>query len=248
VKGSSQELEKNYLRLTSAPDPSTVRPEYILKQSLQLVVKKWNETHDYEYTCEQFKSIRQDLTVQRIKNAFTVEVYEVHARIALENGDLGEFNQCQTQLRMLYSEGISGNKMEFVAYRLLYMITQNNAIDIRKLLGELAPSARTDPCVAHALQVREAVALSNWHSFFKLYSNAPNAGAVHMMDNFLTEMRVLALQQISKAFRPEIPVSWIQKQLVFDEAFSCVAFLEEHHAVLNKHKTDMDTKSCTNIS
>lgn len=121
-------MEKQYLRLTSAPDPTTVRPLPILRQTLELLLKKWKDERNYTFICDQFKSMRQDLTVQRIQSEFTVQVYEWHARIALEMGDLGEYNQCQTQLKQLYSKGIAGNSMEFLAYRILYMLhTQNRS-------------------------------------------------------------------------------------------------------------------------
>lgn len=77
-------MEKNYFRLTSAPDPADVRPESVLKQALKLLKSKWeNKTADYLYLDSQFRSLRQDMTVQRIQNDFCVKVYETHARIAL---------------------------------------------------------------------------------------------------------------------------------------------------------------------
>lgn len=84
VVGRCMELEKQYFRLTSAPNPDHVRPLHVLERTLELLKKKWKAENNYNYICDQFKSLRQDLTVQHIKDAFTIEVYEIHARIALE--------------------------------------------------------------------------------------------------------------------------------------------------------------------
>ena len=198
VVGTSQVLEKQYLRLTSAPVPSQVRPEAILQQTLELLKKKWRKEGNYSYICDQFKSMRQDLTVQRIRNEFTVSVYEIHARIALEKGDLGEYNQCQTQLRALYQMGINGNPVEFKAYRILYFIHTANRTALNDALADLTTAEKGERAIKHALDVRSALALGNYHRFFQLYLDTPNMGA-YLMDMFVGRERLAALCNICKA-------------------------------------------------
>ena len=165
---------------------------------MELLRKKWRDEKNYNYICNQFKSLRQDLTVQHIKNSFTVRVYEIHARIALEKGDLGEYNQCQTQLKALYLQGLSGHPGEFLAYRILYFVYTCNKTDMNDLLAELTPADKAQKPVKHALDVRSSLALGNYHKFFKLYLEAPNMGA-YLMDMFIKRERLNALANICKA-------------------------------------------------
>ena len=195
VIGRCQDLEKKYFRLTSAPNPDTVRPLPVLEKTLDLLKKKWKKENNYSYICDQFKSLRQDLTVQHIKTDFTVNVYEIHARIALEKGDLGEYNQCQTQLRALHSQHLGGHPEEFKAYRILYFIHTCNRTDMNDVLADLMPEEKKDPAVQHALETRSALALGNYHRFFQLYLDTPNMGA-YLMDMFVARERLAALSNV----------------------------------------------------
>ncbi|KAJ1943398.1 hypothetical protein GGF37_002669 [Kickxella alabastrina] len=224
IVGTCAKLEKSYLRLTSAPDPSQVRPLSVLHKTLDLIKRKWLEDSNYTYICDQLKSMRQDLTVQRITNEFTVEVYELHARIALETNDLGEYNQCQTQLKGLYAMGLKGHAMEFLAYRILYSLYTRNKADIIAALKAMAPEEKRDPAVRHALNVRAAMATGNYHTYFQLYLSAPNMGG-YLMDNFADRERCIALQKMCKAFRFKLSLSAITSEFAFDDEEACVKFL-----------------------
>ncbi|KAF0686222.1 Aste57867_21927 [Aphanomyces stellatus] len=224
IKGTCLKVEKDYLRLTSAPHPSAVRPEHILKKALELVRKKWKEgTCDYLYVVSQMKSIRQDCTVQHIKNDFTVLVYETHARIALEEGDMNEFNQCQTQLRQLYEQDIAGNRTEFLAYRILYCIyvclqgkTDNSGnVGMYRALSMVSPADRKDTTVRHALSVREAVFANDYRSFFKLYAAPPKMSG-YLMDSYANHMRLQALKTMCKAYQPSIPIEYVKTHLLLE--------------------------------
>ncbi|PRP88326.1 hypothetical protein PROFUN_03435 [Planoprotostelium fungivorum] len=240
VKGTCQDLEKRYLRLTSAPDPATVRPEEILKKSLEKVLTVWGDTKEYHFLWEQLKSIRQDLTVQRIKNDFTVRVYEVHGRLALKNNDIGEFNQCQTQLVLLYRAGCKGNEGEFTAYRLLYYVQQNNHQDMMKLMSELSSDVMENEAVKHALQMREA-SNGNYHKFFRLLSATPNLGGC-LLQKIVPDQRLKGLRAMMKAYRPEVPVSFVSQELGYSSETECMEHLDELGVVYSKQKGMIDTK------
>ncbi|CAG5146724.1 uncharacterized protein ALTATR162_LOCUS1924 [Alternaria atra] len=228
VVGTNENLEKSYFRLTAPPKAETVRPLHVLKKTLAMLVEKWKADKNYNYICNQFKSLRQDLTVQHIKNAFTVKVYEIHARISLEKGDLGEYNQCQTQLKALYALNLGGNPAEFKAYRILYFVYTCNKTDMNDMLAELTLADKSHEWIKHALDVRSSLALGNYHKFFRLYLEAQNMGA-YLMDMFVERERLNALANMSRGY-VNVTLRFLTDELGFDNDEICREFLETHGA------------------
>ncbi|KAI9652211.1 MAG: hypothetical protein M1831_007120 [Alyxoria varia] len=244
VVGTSQSLEKEFLRLTSAPKPETVRPVPILRETLDLLKKKWRAEKNYGYICNQFKSLRQDLTVQHVRTEFTVTVYEIHARIALEKGDLGEYHKCQTQLQALHKQRLGGKPAEFLAYRILYVVYTQNRTEMNNLLANLTVADRKPRAVKHALAVRSALAVGNYHRFFKLYLDTPNLGG-YLIDMFLDRERLAALAAICKTYRPSVDLQFITNELAFESDEVTCSFICDHRGENLFERTDDKIKLLT---
>ncbi|CAL5222496.1 g4870 [Coccomyxa viridis] len=219
VKGTMQELEKSYFRLTLAPDPSTVRPESVLRRAYERLVHLLRQgKQNYFYALDQFKGMRQDCTVQHLRNDLTVNIYEAHARAALEYGDNAEYNQCQTQLDFLYRDSsVPGCRAEFAAYRILYQTAHAKQGDNAGLLNTLRNTlhlAEGSAAVSHALQVREAVFCCDYQKLFSLYEAAPNMGRA-LMDISYDKFRHAALNMAVRVYKPHVQVDFLTSLLGF---------------------------------
>jgi hypothetical protein len=64
-------------------------------------------------------------------------------------------------------------------------------------ISPLVSQELSDAAVVHALKVRKAVALGNYHALAKLYKSAPNLGHL-IMDQFIDQERVKSLQSMMK--------------------------------------------------
>jgi hypothetical protein len=72
-----------------------------------------------------------------------------------------------------------------------------------------------DPAVAHALLVRQAIQLENYHKFFQLYRNTPNLGN-YVLDLMIDNRRLLSLQKIVRSYKPSVPIGFVSSVLNFD--------------------------------
>lgn len=71
--------------------------------------------------------------------------------------------------------------------------------DLTTILAALSAEDKHDECIKHALRVRSAWWLGNFHAFFKLYTSAPRMAAF-LMDWFVARERKNALKSMIKSY------------------------------------------------
>ncbi|ETO24642.1 hypothetical protein RFI_12513, partial [Reticulomyxa filosa] len=275
VIGTCKKLEKSYLRLTSvklfAPEPSEVRDEETCHKVFRMLLNRWRSQRDYAYVGDQFKSLRQDLKVQHIRNQLTVDVYESNARICLEVGDLSEYNQCQSQLKELYklSESFRHNFVEFLCYRLLYFAITRNSAGILETL-KVNASYRRHPQVnllffffffancerisekklnnkiLQVVKIRsiiDTLQSMNYVKFFRLYKTTPHHIQC-MLNQILHKTRYRTLVYICNAYgQTQYSVEAITEILGFENKTQCMDYLNQSGIKL-KHVQSLDWIDC----
>jgi len=199
---------------------------------------------DYAYVGDQFKSLRQDLKVQHIRNQLTVDVYESNARISLEVGDLSEYNQCQSQLKELYklSESFRNNFVEFLCYRLLYFAVTRNSVGIRDTLKASA-SFRRYPQVMQVRSVIDALQSMNYVKLFHLYKTSPHYIQC-MLNQIVHKTRYRSLVYICTAYgQTQYSVEKLAQTLGFDNKTQCVEYLKQS-GIRFKNSSRFDWVDC----
>ncbi|GAV51319.1 hypothetical protein ZYGR_0AD05020 [Zygosaccharomyces rouxii] len=229
IVGKCQNLEKPYLRLTSEPNPELVRPLPVLKKTYNMLMKKYERQQaSYQYLCDQFKSMRQDLRVQILENQFTVKVYQSHARIALENGDIGEFNQCQSRLITLFElPNIKHSCLEeFTCYRVLYYILTEDHGAITSLRLKLMTeniSVFKHPSVQKSFQLAKSQLVGDYHNFMRIHSSMEGLGK-KLVDLFIGKEKLKSLLTICRSYN-QIPLEFLQNEFQFQNVESTIDFL-----------------------
>ncbi|CAF2960440.1 unnamed protein product [Rotaria sp. Silwood2] len=237
--GTCEKLEKNYLRLTSAPNPSTIRPLAILEQAFSFVLNKYKLNNDWSYISNQLKSIRQDLMVQSIRNDFSVLVYEENARIALEMSDLDQFIQCQTQLELLYDSGCNPTHLiEFLIYRLLYSLLLNDDKKANRILIEIDEvniSTEKSNNLNVVLDFCSSCRRKDYIQLFRLYKSLPRL-ACCLVNFFIDIYRKQMIQILIWGFAPTLPTDVVTTMLAYESNEICqerLSSLDEVELVIN---------------
>lgn len=225
ILGYCQDLEKEYLRLTSAPDPARVRPPDVLEKSLDYVLGVFKKNHKYSYIIDQLASIRQDLKVQGVQTPFSVRVYETNARISIEHDDINEFHKCERELNETLYPTIGWEKCpnagEFRAYTIYYLLYVQHwdelNTEVYKVRREQHLLKSKD--IQRALSLVDSKVGGDIMNLLQLVCTAPRHSQM-LLKNFLLRERISLLNDIVSCLRGPsgVSVSTIAKAMNLKDA------------------------------
>ncbi|VDO06106.1 unnamed protein product [Rodentolepis nana] len=252
VVGTMQALEKPYFRISKTPAPWEVRPPEVLQLSLQHILKLWmNGERKYAWIKDQFKSMRQDLMIQRDCSELAIKIYESNAKVAIDAHDPLEFNQCQSQLSALYFSGTSWpHRLEFTAYRILYYIFVEDIQGLNLLFMRLKPSEKKNVFIQFALKAYNAWSQHNYKRFIDLTNHAEFDGGEKckgLLSWSLPRERQHAVKAIFKSYRQTVSLDFIAKTLGFADTPSCTNFFADTMKVSLDLLKPSDNISCKDV-
>mmetsp|Transcript_82870 Transcript_82870/g.222260 ORF Transcript_82870/g.222260 Transcript_82870/m.222260 type:complete len:219 (-) Transcript_82870:390-1046(-) len=165
-------------------------------------------------------------------------------------GEVGDLSRTISALTGLYhSASIKGQKPsancdEFIAYRMLYgMREENNVLEsVTVMLAQLPAATRRAPDVAFATEVGQALLCNDYTTFFRLYEKAPKMTG-YIMDFFVDRVRKSALQTFLRSHGPTVDVDHFKRLLCFAKRKDCFRFLREAGVVFTEDKRAVDTKA-----
>ena len=233
ILGTATNLEKPYLRLTRSPHAHEVRPLAVLRKALTWIKSKWVAGQDYAWVADQLKSLRQDLTVQHIVTPLTVEAYETHARLALEEADMDSYLQCVSRLRELVASGQkSPHRIEFVAYAILFQVCCTGASAGRVAAGaaaaSLMTSVPTDCAPSSSYAAGDADAPSDATGSARIAVGHRSQTAILLKALTRTELRHPAVAHAVAVARAVTTGDFFQFFSLYDNAPNMGVFLMQH--------------------
>lgn len=147
----------------------------------------------------------------------------------MENKDVGEYNQCQTQLISLYElNPDQENEMEFIAYRLLYKLHNGTSPqrDLLHEIQELSEIQQQNSFVAHAINICRAYYSNNFFRFFKLYKETPNMGN-YILNFHLRDVRCTFLKILARSYPTgPLELKWVSDLMAFDSTDQFQSYFE----------------------
>lgn len=129
---------------------------------------------------------------------------------------------------------------EFITYQILYLIFSEETIELRKLLIKLGKELKHEN-FQFALKVNQLFLLKNYHSLFLELKKGPKLSE-QLFELFGDKLRLKYFKQITKSFRPNISLAYLEKELAFKSKPDLLNFIITHKCV--RDKTDFLSLDC----